>query len=66
MALLSKEDSARVAALRAQGYSFERWPKGILVRNQDGSVVGLFQDMGEFFGFLGMTADPERHVQTSV
>jgi hypothetical protein len=55
MPLLSREDSARIAALRADGYTFERWPKGVLVRNQDGSVIGLFSDMGSFLGFLVST-----------
>jgi hypothetical protein len=58
MPLLSATDYATIAALRQSGYSFEPWGDQVLVRDDLGSVVGLFRDLPAFLEFFLMTAWP--------
>lgn len=58
MPLLSATESVTIAHLRECGYSFEPWNDAVLVRDDFGSVVGLFNDLNSFLNFVAMTAPP--------
>ena len=58
MRVLTSEESNQIAQLRAQGYRFERRAGRVVIKNNDGSVVGNVGDVREWLATLDATGWP--------